>query len=428
MNRRDASLSIAYLVNQYPQPSQCFIRREIEALEARGYRVLRYTLRGYDQSLADPDDRAERERTRAVLGVGAVGLALAILREALARPSAFVRAFRLALELGRPSERGVLIHMIYLAEACVLRGWLAAAKVRHVHAHFGTNSAAVAAICRALDGPPFSFTVHGPEEFDAPRGYGLGVKARHAAFVVAITEFTRSQLFRWVDSADWHRIKLVRCGLGPYYFEGPSPFPDPLGDRLVSVGRLTEQKGQLILIEAAGVLRDRGVDFDLTLIGDGPMRGDVERLIARLDLGDRVHLAGFMSNPDVRRAMIASRSMVLPSFAEGLPAVVMEALALGRPVITTYVNGNPELVEAGRSGWLVTPGAVGGLADAMAEALAAPRSELERMGRIGSARVAELHDARKQVALLGALIDGEGAGPTAARPMAEKKQPEAARP
>jgi len=414
MTRRDDPLSIAYLVNQYPQTSQSFIRREIEALEARGRTVLRYTVRAVDQPLVDDDDRAERDRTRAVLGVGLVGLALATTRELFARPAAWARAFRLALELGRPSERGVLVHLIYLAEACVLRGWLTEAGVRHVHAHFGTNSAAVAALCRALDGPPFSFTVHGPDEFDAPRGHALVVKARHAAFVVAISEFTRSQLFRWVNPVDWPKVRVVRCGLDPSYLAGPVPLPSPAPDRLVSVGRLAEQKGQLVLIEAAGRLRDRGVDFDLVLIGDGPMRGDVERLIDRLDLGDRVRLAGWMSKPGVRRELIGCRAMVLPSFAEGLPVVIMEALALGRPVVTTYVNGIPELVEAGESGWLVTPGSVDALVEAMAQALAAPASELERMGRIGSARVAERHDASAEAGRLADLIDGLDAGPVPA--------------
>jgi len=409
MNRRDAPLKIAYLVNQYPQTSQSFIRREIEALEARGRPVLRYTLRAVDQPLVDAGDRAERDRTRAVLGVGGGGLALALAREAAGRPSAFARALRLAVGLGRPSERGVGVHLIYLAEACVLRRWLAEAGVGHVHAHFGTNSTAVAALCRALGGPPFSFTVHGPEEFDSPRALGLGTKVRLASFVAAISEFTRSQVYRWADHADWPKVHVVRCGLDPSYLDGPGPEPPSATDRLACVGRLAEQKGPLLLVEAAGRLRDRGVEFRLTLVGDGPMRGEVERLIGRLGLGDRVRLAGWMSKAEVRRELIDSRAMVLPSFAEGLPVVLMEALALGRPVITTYVAGIPELVVPGESGWLVPPGSVDDLAEAMASALAASPSELARMGRIGSARVAARHDAAAEALKLAALIDGRAA-------------------
>jgi len=426
MTRRDAPLSIAYLVNQYPQTSQSFIRREIEALEAQGRPVLRYTLRAVDQPLVDEGDRAERDRTRVVLGVGAVGLTLALAREAIRSPSAFAAALKLARELGRPSERGAGVHLIYLAEACVLRRWLSEAGVGHVHAHFGTNSTAVAALCRALGGPPFSFTVHGPEEFDSPKALSLGVKVRLASFVAAISEFTRSQVYRWADHVDWPRVHVVRCGLDPSYLDGRGPEPPSSSRRLVCIGRLAEQKGQLLLVEAAGKLRDRGEDFELILVGDGPMRGEVEGLIGRLGLGDRVRLAGWMSKAEVRRELVGCRAMVLPSFAEGLPVVLMEALALGRPVITTYVAGIPELVVPGESGWLVPPGSVDDLVGAMSSALAAPTSELERMGRIGSARVAERHDAAAEARKLAGLIDGRPGPPPAV--VAPRARMEAARP
>lgn len=419
-------MSIAYLVNQYPQTSQSFIRREIEALESQGRAVARYTVRGVDQPLVDAGDRAERDRTRVVLGVGGRGLAGAMLREAFTRPAAFARALRLAVRLGRPSDRGVAVHLVYLAEACVLRGWLASAGVAHVHAHFGTNSTAVAALCRALGGPPFSFTVHGPEEFDSPRALGLGEKVRRSAFVVAISEFTRSQVYRWADHADWSKVHVVRCGLDPSYLDGSGPVPPTATNRLACVGRLAEQKGPLLLVEAAGRLRDRGVDFELVLVGDGPMRGEVERLIARLGLGDRVRLAGWMSKAEVRDVLIGSRAMVLPSFAEGLPVVLMEALALGRPVITTYVAGIPELVEPGGSGWLVPPGSVDDLVDAMASALAASPADLERMGRAGAARVAARHDAATEAAKLARLFDGGHDAP--AVPMTPRPAPAALAP
>ena len=412
---RDGPVRIAYLVNQYPQTSQSFIRREIEALESLGRPVLRYTLRAVDGPLVDEGDRLERGRTRAVLGVGGKGLALALAREAIGRPGAFARALKLAVELGRPSERGVPIHLVYLAEACVLRRWLAEEEVGHVHAHFGTNSTTVAALCRALGGPPFSFTVHGPEEFDSPRALGLGIKVRHASFVAAISDFTRSQVYRWSDHADWAKVRVVRYGLDPTYLDGSGPAPASDSDRLVCVGRIAEQKGQLLLVEAAGRLRDRGVGFVLTLVGDGPMRGEVEALIARLGLGDRVRLAGWMSKAEVRREIIASRAMVLPSFAEGLPVVFMESLALGRPVISTYVAGTPELVGPGECGWLVPAGSVDDLVEAMASALASPVEELERMGRAGSARVAGRHDAAAEAGKLAALIDGRGAASPEAR-------------
>jgi glycosyltransferase involved in cell wall biosynthesis len=397
-------LRIAYLVNQYPQTSQSFIRREIEALEAGGTEVLRYTIRPVDQPLVDAGDEAERQKTRAVLKVGAVGLAMGLIRMALTHPKAFFDAFMLTIQFGRPSERGLLVHLIYLAEACVLTGWLKSSEVTHLHAHFGTNSTTIAALCRALGGPPFSFTVHGPEEFDSPRALGLGEKIRRASFVLGISEFTRSQLYRWADHADWTKIHVVHCGLDPSYLDGSGPVAPTSSRTLLCIGRLVEQKGPLLLVEAAGKLRDRGVDFSLVLVGDGPMRGEVERLIDRLKLMDRVRLAGWLSKAAVRQALIESRAMVLPSFAEGLPVVIMEALAIGRPVITTYVAGIPELVVPGESGWLVPAGSVDDLVEALAQAMAATPEELERMGRAGSKKVAARHDAAIEAGKIAGLI------------------------
>lgn len=398
-------MRIAYLINQYPQTSQSFIRREIEALEASGTEVLRFTVRPVVEPLVDAGDEAERRKTRAVLSVGAVGLVKGLLGRAIRRPGSWLKAARQAYRFGRRSERGVLIHAIYLAEACVLVGWLEAAGVSHVHAHFGTNSTTIAALCRVLGGPPFSFTVHGPEEFDSPRSLCLGEKVGLASFVLGISEFTRSQLYRWSNHTDWSKIHVVRCGLDPSYLDGSTTRTTPTGRRLLCVGRLAEQKGQLLLIEAAGLVRDRGIDFELVIVGDGPMRGEVERLIERLNLIDRVRLAGWMSKPEVRQAVIEARVMVLPSFAEGLPVVLMESLALGRPVITTYVAGIPELVGPGETGWLVPPGSVEALVEAMVEALAAPAEELERMGRIGASRVAARHDARIEAGKIASLIE-----------------------
>ena len=143
-----------------------------------------------------------------------------------------------------------------------------------------------------------------------------------------------------------------------------TPMPDR--PRLVNVGRLTEQKGQLLLIEAAAHLHAQGIDFELVIVGDGPFRGKLERLIDQHGLRDRVRITGFLNNHGVRLELEAARALVMPSFAEGLPVVIMEALALGRPVISTYVAGIPELVEPGRSGWLIPAGAVEPLAAAMA--------------------------------------------------------------
>ena len=285
-------MKLAYLFCWYPQPSTTALRREVVAFEKLGIPIFRFTLRRYDGDLVDEDDRAERERTRVVLAVGALGLAIAVLRTATCRPRAFGRSLGMALKAGRVSERGLFRNLIYLAEACVLLRWLAELGIEHVHSHYGTNSAMVAMLCRMIGGPPYSFTMHGPEEFDSPRALSLREKIHEAKFVVAITEFTRSQLYRWADYADWPKIHVIRVGVSPMFLEhGPSPIP--AAPRLVNIGRITEQKGQAILVEAAAVLRDRGHDFELVIVGDGPMRGEIERLIDRLGLRGRVRITGF---------------------------------------------------------------------------------------------------------------------------------------
>lgn len=395
-------MKIAYVINQYPQASHSFIRREIAALELLGVEVHRFTVRRWPQQLVDPGDRLERSKTRAVLeGPRPLVLArllIATLLTLLTRPAKFFRGLGQALQLGRRAHR-LPVHLIYLAEACVLRRWIASTGAAHVHAHFGTNSAAVAMLVRALGGPPFSFTVHGPEEFDAPLKLSLDLKTRHAACVFAVSEFGRTQLQRTVRPEDHAKLHVIHCGLDAAYLSAePTPVPDV--PRLVCVGRLAEQKGQLTLIDAAAKLKSAGVPFDLLLIGDGPLRTQIEPRIAELHLADRVRLAGWMTHDQIRHELLASRAMVLPSFAEGLPVVLMESLALGRPVITTPVAGIPELVVDNESGWLVPPGDATALANAMHRALTTSTADLAKMGQSGAAKVREQHDATREAAAL----------------------------
>ncbi len=397
---------VAYVMNVYPMPSQSFIRRELAGLEVLGVNVLRYTLRRWEGVLIDPLDLEEARRTRAVLEVGMIGLLWALLKTAMSRPRRFLSALGLAIWFGKragSSGQGVLRHLIYLAEACVLLSWHQERGVEHVHAHFGSNSAVAALLCREMGGPPFSFTAHGPEEFDKALGLGLDEKIRRAAFVVAVSEHGRSQLCLWAPYEQWSKIQVIRCGLDPMFLDA-QPVPVPEARRLVCVGRLAEQKGLPILIEAAGLLRAEGIGFTLTIVGDGPLRDELEDLIAHHNLGGQVCLTGWQSNAAVRDLIRQCRATVLPSFAEGLPVVIMESLALGRPVISTYVAGIPELVQPGVTGWLVPAGAVEALAHAMTEALTAEPSTLQEMGRAGARRVAEQHNITTEVGKLADLF------------------------
>jgi colanic acid/amylovoran biosynthesis glycosyltransferase len=396
-------MNIAYLLPTYPMPSQTFIRREIVAIEAQGVTVFRFAARRFDKRLNDRADLDEQARTTYLLDAGPWGLGVALVATAMERPGLWLRALATTFRQGRLSERGPLWHLIYLAEACLLRRRLAARGVTHLHAHFGTNAATVASLCRLLGGPPFSITIHGPEEFDAPRQLALRDKVRDAAFVAAISQFTRSQLCRWADHRDWGKIHVVHCGLDAMFLAAV-PASAAERPRLVNVGRLCEQKGQILLIEAAAQLLARGIDFELVMVGDGPLRDDLERLIDLHGIGNRVTITGFLDNRGVLRELESARALVMPSFAEGLPVVIMESLALGRPVISTYIAGIPELVESGKHGWLVPAGAIEPLVAAMDAVLSADATELERMGAAGAARVAERHNVDNEAKKLLSLI------------------------
>lgn len=392
-------MRIAYFINQYPKVSHSFIRREILALERQGIEVQRIALRGWDDELQDSDDIAERSKTRYVLENGVKGLLKPLLEVLRAQPRRFFSALWLALRMGRRADRSWPYHLIYLAEACRVVQWLQAFGAEHVHAHFGTNSTEVVMLANALGGPPYSFTVHGPEEFDKPQFLHIGEKVRRAAFVAAVSSYGRSQLYRWVAHAHWDKVKVVHCGLEAAFHAGP-PVPVPAVPRLVCVGRLCEQKGQLLLLEAAQKLAAQGTAFELVLAGDGEMRAEIETLIARHGLQGQVRITGWITSGQVRDELLAARALVLPSFAEGLPVVIMEAMALRRPVLTTYVAGIPELVRPGENGWLFPAGAVQELAAAMADCLGQPDEVLQRMGDAAHQRVLERHDIDTEVAKL----------------------------
>jgi glycosyltransferase involved in cell wall biosynthesis len=392
-------MKIGYFVNQYPAVSHTFIRREIRALEALGVEVVRYALRVRADGLTDPEDQRERERTAYVLGAGAHVLLRSTARAFLMQPRAALDALRLALKIGWRSDRGLLRHLAYLAEAAALAAWCRRDGIAHLHAHFGTNSAAVAMLAWRFSGISYSFTAHGPEEFEKAALLSLDEKLRHAAFAVCVSSFGRSQLMRLVPETLWGKIKLVHCGLDAQFLSGAAP-PVVEAARFVCIGRLCVEKAQTILVDAAAALSRDGVACEVVLVGDGPMRPAIEAAIDRAGLRSQVRITGWASSERVKQEIAAARAFVLPSFAENLPVVIMEAMALGRPVISTYVAGIPELVRPGENGWLVPPSDVEALAGAMREALAAPAAEIAKMGAAGRQRVEERHNAAREAGKL----------------------------
>jgi len=392
-----------YLVNRYPTPSHAFIRREIRSLEALGHEVVRVSIQPSDPELPDPDDREEAQKTLSLLEDGAPKLFADLLFTSVTRPQRFLSALFNAIKLGMGSDRGLLRHAAYLAEACALVKLAEREKVDHIHAHFGTNPPLVCTLAKCLGGPGFSFTVHGPEEFDRPIALRLREKIRAARFTIAISSFGRGQLWRWCDNSDRDSIEIVRCGVDSAFLdEDPSPISPE--KKLVFIGRLCPQKAPWILMQAARQLAQDGVSFELHVLGDGELEEETRAFVRENDLDAHVTFYGRVGAQEVRTALEGARALVLPSFAEGLPVVLMESLARGRPVITTSIAGIPELVRDAEEGWVVPSGNPIALSIAMRAALELSPEELAIMGAKGRARVREQHDSLKEAERLADIL------------------------
>lgn len=397
------SVRIAYLVDQYPKISHSFIRREILALEGQGFEVLRIALRGWGDELVDAKDLAERGRTRYVLREGAAKLLWAVMRTMLRAPRRFLVALVLAIRMGRRADRSLPYHLAYFAEACLILRWLRSFGATHVHAHFCTNPTEVAMLARELGGPPFSFTVHGTEFFDNVKLIGIREKVHRAAFVVATSFFGRGQIYRWTDRFTWSKANVIHCGLErEFYSIAHRSVPSVLS--VVCVGRLSPEKGQLLLLEAVHRLARKGLRLGLVLAGDGDDRPEIERLVAAYELTSQVRVTGWVSSERVREEILAARALIVPSLAEGLPVVIMEAMALGRPVLATFVGGIPELVRPAENGWLFPAGSVDAMVAALEECAATSVATLQAMGEAGHRRIVERYSVDKEAAKLAVLF------------------------
>ncbi|MFN8109904.1 MAG: glycosyltransferase [Thermoleophilia bacterium] len=401
-------MSVAYITSLYPSLSHSFILREVRALRDLGVDVHTFSVRRTpEEQLIAPEDREEAARTRVLLPPDRVHLAAATGRAMAADPARFARITGGAVGRGgKLGPRAALWQAFYVAEAVLLWDECRRLGVRHVHAHFANVGADVAQLVAALGGPgwSWSFTMHGPTEFFDVPGHRLADKTADAAFVACISDFCRSQLMKLVDRSEWDKLALVRCGVDPEVYAPVPPAADDGVLKVLCVGRLVPDKGQSLLVDAIGMLRQRGVPAELTLVGDGPDRRHLEDHVGASRLGEAVHLAGAVGQDTIRGYYADADVFCLPSFAEGVPVVLMEAMAMGIPVVTTRIAGIGELVEDGVSGTLVRPGRADMLADAL-QALTDP--ELRRtMGTHGRAMVREEFDVQRSARRLAELFAG----------------------
>lgn len=397
MSPPGAARRVAYLTNLYPSPSHSFIRREILALETAGWEVYRFAHRHNPIAPVDPDDINELGLTCVLLEFPYLDLVRAALGWLLERPRDTSMALAMAIRMAWNGNRRFTAHLAYFMMACLLSRRLRRLECHHVHAHFGTNPAAVVCIAHRLCGLRYSVTFHGPHEFDPSQRLSLRDKIEGAAFVAAVSCGGHRRLVEQFPTLA-HKFRLIRCGLDAGWFEPSRHGLRSTGD-LVWVARLEPQKDPMLLLDAARILVESGLDFRLVVAGDGSLRGKMEARIAAEGLGRHLLLVGWQTQREVAARLRTARALVLSSRDEGLPVVIMEAFALGVPAIAPDVGGVSELVESGASGWLVPRGDPKALAEAMRACLAAVPNELERLGSEARRR-AMAHDIRASVDLL----------------------------
>ncbi|WP_323765908.1 glycosyltransferase [Marinovum sp.] len=403
-------MTLLYLTGEYPRATDTFIQREVAALRAQGLTVLTASIRRTEpEHLVGEEQITEAAQTFHVLEAAKHPLRLARAKLRLLRhPERFFRALRLAWRTAPGGLRNGLWQMFYFAEAILLADHMQRHGVRHLHNHIAKASCTVAMLASELTGIPYSFTLHGPDIFFAPEHWRLDEKIARARFVACISEFCRAQAMIFSDRPDWDKLHIVHCGIDPARY-APSPRGGP--PHLTFVGRLAAVKGVPVLLEALSFLREELPELRVTLIGDGAERARLEQDAAALGLAEVVEFAGYRSQSEVAQALKDTDALVLPSFAEGVPVVLMEAMAAGRPVIATSVAGVSELVEHGESGFLVPPGDALKLAEAIRAVLADP-DRRATMGKAGRARVVAEFDIAKEAVWLGRLFEVYAAGAT----------------
>ncbi len=387
-------MKIAYLVGHYPSISHTFILREVEGLRARGVEIETISVHraADDQLLTDAAVR-EHASTYTVLPPRWAELVRAHLSAFVRAPSAYLSTLVLALRLSRPGLRGRLWQLFYFVEAMVVWRRCESRGIHHLHAQFTNQVTDIALLVKRYESgatPPWtwSFTVHGPDEFYEVSRFNLRAKVKSADFVVCISDFARSQLMALVSEEHWGKLEVIHCGIDSEVFSPPAERNGATGLNLLSVGRLVPFKGQGLLIEAVAALVGRGIDARATVIGWGESRPSLESLAAELGVADRIHFTGAVGQDEILGYLESADAFCLPSFAEGVPVSLMEAMAMELPVVSSRIMGIPELIEDGVSGKLIAPGNLGQLT-ATLEGLAADPGERRRLGEAGRRRVIE---------------------------------------
>jgi colanic acid/amylovoran biosynthesis glycosyltransferase len=391
-------MRVAYLTGQYPRATDTFIQREVAALRDSGVHVQTFSIRKPPMNEnVGPEQQAERERTRYILPCPAWTLFTAVAKLKLTSPLRYFRALKLAMSVRQPGFKGFAYTLIYLNEACVVSEQMRKDKLTHLHNHFGDSSCTVAMLASVLGGFTFSFSLHGPGIFFEPHRWRLDEKLRRALFVSNISHFCRSQAMIFCPPEKWDRLHIIHCGVDPALFKPVTHTGQ--GTRLLTVGRMASVKGMPVLLDAIKTLLPNHPKLTLTVVGDGPERKDFEQRATDLGISQHVDFVGYQSQSQVRERLSETDLFVLPSFAEGVPVVLMEAMAAGVPVVTTRIAGIAELVDDSQSGHLVPPGNVEALTNAIDSLLNNPETRTA-FGQAGRRKVEAEFNISKESAWL----------------------------
>ena len=352
---------MAYLISRYPAISHTFILREIQRLRDLGHTIFTASINAPDRALEvmEPYERQETLNTFFVKAQGGLGALRTLLYWGIRSPVRLVRTLCMGLHLGKGGSW--VYGIAYALEALMVARWMQQHDLQRLHVHFGNAGATVGVLVKHLLNCHLSYTIHGPDEFDDVPGQHLPLKMEHADSVVCISQFAKGQLMRISHPDHWSKFQVCRLGVDPVQFSYSVRDAEKSTVELLCIGRLSSAKGQVLLVQACARLRDEGLNFSLTLVGDGPDRTRIEQSIAQLQLGDCIHLTGALNQVAVKAHFLRADIFVLPSLAEGIPVVLMEAMSSGVPCVSTPVNGIPELIEHDKTGLLATPGDVDSL-------------------------------------------------------------------